>query len=137
MWCQYFDTEFLYNYAMNFAERLRELRKDNQCTQKQLAAFLGLTPNCICEWENLRSEPSLASLLKIAAYFEVSVDYLVGNSDDLGSISIQSEILQTTTQEKELLEYFRELSPYMKGVALDTVRAMTGKPSGRGLQNKA
>ena len=49
-----------------FSIRLKELRKENKVTQKDLAKYLNLTANSICEWENSRSEPSISSLSKIS-----------------------------------------------------------------------
>lgn len=109
---------------MNFAERLKELRKENQCTQKQLANYLGLTPNSVCEWENSRSEPSIASLSKIAAYFEVSVDFLIGNSDDFGNIMIEKNTPQLTAEEWQLVEDFCALSVPGKQLIKTTMKTL-------------
>lgn len=97
-----------------FAKRLKELRSDTQCTQKQLASFLGLTPNSVCEWENNRSEPSIFSLTKIASYFEVSVDYLLGLEDDFGAPIANAIGDGMTADERELLRLYRNLSPDMR-----------------------
>ena len=120
-----------------FATRLKELRAVTQCTQKKLSSFLGLTPNCICEWENNRSEPSIISLTKIASYFEVSVDYLLGLEDDFGTPTAAAMGDGMTADERELLRLYRELSPYLKGVALDTVRGWADKEGGGSLHKKA
>ncbi|MDE7181495.1 MAG: helix-turn-helix domain-containing protein, partial [Clostridia bacterium] len=93
----------------SFATRLKELRAVTQCTQKKLSTFLGLTPNCICEWENNRSEPSIISLTKIASYFEVSVDYLLGLEDDFGAptAAAMGERSGYSSEERKLVEEYR------------------------------
>lgn len=60
---------------MNFSDRLRELR--GQRTQKEIAALLEVKASSYTNWENGR-EPTYATLIHIAKYFDVSVDYLIG-----------------------------------------------------------
>ena len=50
-------------------------------TQKQLAEKLNTTNSSVCDWECGRSEPDIATLKKIAKYFNVSTDYLLGLTD--------------------------------------------------------
>lgn len=64
-----------------FQERLIELRKLNQVTQRQLADYLSITQPSYVRYENGTSEPSLEKLAKIADFFDVSVDYLLGRTD--------------------------------------------------------
>lgn len=64
-----------------FAVRLRELRMENNKTQKQLAEILNTTDDSVFSWENGRSEPSIEMIRRICKYFEVSADYLLGLSD--------------------------------------------------------
>lgn len=64
---------------MTFKDRLRELR--GQRTQKEMAALLGTKTNNYNNWENGR-EPNYSMLQKIAKLHGVTVDYLVGYSDE-------------------------------------------------------
>lgn len=64
-----------------FSQRLKELRKENKLTQKQLAEKLNVTDDCIYYWENNRSEPSIDYLISLANIFNVSIDYLVGKTE--------------------------------------------------------
>ncbi|MDE7182671.1 MAG: helix-turn-helix domain-containing protein [Clostridia bacterium] len=64
-----------------FQERLRELRKLKNLSQKQLAEILKTNNSSICDWECGRSQPDLQTLAGIARYFEVSADYLLGLED--------------------------------------------------------
>ena len=68
-----------------FCERLRELRKNLDLSQKQLADILKTTNSSVCDWERGRSQPDLATLAKIANYFDVTADYLLGLEDDTGT----------------------------------------------------
>ncbi|MDE6104887.1 MAG: helix-turn-helix domain-containing protein [Clostridia bacterium] len=64
-----------------FQERLRELRKLKNLSQKQLAEILKTNNSSICDWECGRSQPDLQTLAEIAEYFDVSADYLLGLED--------------------------------------------------------
>lgn len=64
-----------------FRNRLKELRKDRNLTQKQLSIILNTTNSSICDWETGRAEPDLATLVFLCDYFEVSADYLLGRKD--------------------------------------------------------
>ncbi|CFX15595.1 Cro/C1-type helix-turn-helix domain [Syntrophomonas zehnderi OL-4] len=63
-------------------ERLRELRKTKNLKREELAEILGLGPRIITFYETNDRDPSLKVLLALADYFNVSLDYLVGRSDD-------------------------------------------------------
>ena len=65
-----------------FAERLKQLRNSKGLTLKQLGDAIGSTKATIGNLENSNKQPSLAMLCALADYFDVSLDYLVGRSDD-------------------------------------------------------
>ena len=64
-----------------FEERLKEQRKLNGLTQREMAERLGVSQPSYIRYENGTAEPSQASLVKIADIFDVSVDYLLGRAD--------------------------------------------------------
>ncbi|MBR2617203.1 MAG: helix-turn-helix transcriptional regulator [Clostridia bacterium] len=64
-----------------FAERLLELRKEKGISQATLAKNLQVSFAVICYWETDRSEPTAPNLVKLADYFGVTVDYLLGRED--------------------------------------------------------
>ena len=66
---------------MKFKERLRYLRMLKGASQQQVANHLDYGYSAVSNYEGGRCEPSIADLIKLANFFEVSVDYLVGNSD--------------------------------------------------------
>ena len=61
-----------------FADKLKELRKENEWSQKELADRLQITRASVASWETNRAEPSLTDLCRIAALFDESTDYLLG-----------------------------------------------------------
>jgi transcriptional regulator with XRE-family HTH domain len=64
-----------------FAERLKELRLQKGVSQRKLGETLGVVNQTVSFWETGSREPDLDMLVKIAKYFEVSTDYLVGIID--------------------------------------------------------
>lgn len=65
-----------------FAERLKELRFQNRYTQKQVADDLGMTFSALSQYENGKRTPKNDVLIQLAAYYNVSVDYLLGLEDN-------------------------------------------------------
>ncbi len=124
---------------MNFSENLKYLRNTTQYTQRQLADYLGLSANTVCEWEKGRSEPSIATIIKLATVFDVSADYLLGLEDDFGARTATAAAPMgdsMTAEERELLRYFRGLSPYLKSMTMEAVKSWA-KKNGDGEQKKA
>ena len=64
-----------------FSERVKELRKEAGLKQSDLASALGTTQRKVSYWKIGKIEPDLQTLCKIADYFKVSTDYLVGRCD--------------------------------------------------------
>ena len=64
-----------------FKDRLRLLRKENGMTQKELGELLGVSERNIRFYEQGRHYPDFKGLLFLADYFQVSLDYLVGWSE--------------------------------------------------------
>jgi len=64
------------------AKRLRGLREEKGLTQKELAQALGLnSKSTITNYEQNSRDPDYETLIKIAKYFGVSVDFLLGQTD--------------------------------------------------------
>lgn len=61
---------------------LYKLRNEKGVTQKELASVLGVTIRTITNYENGSREPNIATLLALADYFDVSLDYLVGRTNN-------------------------------------------------------
>ena len=62
----------------NFGKRLTKLRKSNGLSLEELAKELSLTIICLDYWEKNKQTLTINNLIKIAKYFNVSVDYLLG-----------------------------------------------------------
>ena len=65
-----------------FSQRLKKQRLQIGITQEFLAMELQLTPSTIWKYENARRFPRLPGLVSIADYFNISIDYLLGRTDN-------------------------------------------------------
>lgn len=64
-----------------FKENIKQLRIEKGLGQTELASHLGVSKGIISLWENGLREPSMSSLILLASFFEVSIDFLVGLTD--------------------------------------------------------
>jgi transcriptional regulator with XRE-family HTH domain len=69
-------------FMSNFNQRLKEIRINHNITQKQLSIDLGLSERGIQSYELGERKPGLDALIALADYFNVSLDYLTGRSDN-------------------------------------------------------
>ena len=63
--------------------KLKELRQERGLNQQELALKIETTQRNISNWENGNTEPDIQMILKMSKFFEVSADYLLGNSETL------------------------------------------------------
>ena len=63
---------------MPYYKRLRELREDNDITQKMLAEYLHIRQNTYSQYETGVRQLPIDMLIRLAAYFRTSTDYLLG-----------------------------------------------------------
>ena len=64
-----------------FSERLMELRKEKGLSQATVAKDLGVSLGIVCYWETNKRDPTASNIAKVARYFNVTSDYLLGLSD--------------------------------------------------------
>ena len=64
------------------SENIKNLRKAKGISQLKLALDLNTNQNTVSRYETGEREPSISDLIKIADYFNVSIDYLVGRTDN-------------------------------------------------------
>lgn len=92
-----------------FGTRLKKLRKEKDLTQDELAGILGVTRSTISAYETDALYPSVDALIKIASYFNVSSDFLLGLCDSnkyaTGDLTEEQTVIIDM-----LLEQFRYLN---------------------------
>lgn len=76
---------------------LATLRKTKKLTQEELAKYLNMTQRTYCGYELNQTEPNIETLCKLADYFNVSIDYLVGRE------TTDEQITTDYKQKKELM----------------------------------
>ena len=76
-----YDKIITKEMKMKFSERLKQIRKESGMTQKDVYERLGISCNGYASYEQGRTEPNIATLIKLCKIFEVSADYLLGIED--------------------------------------------------------
>ena len=66
---------------MKFNERLKNIRKERNLTQKAIYTILKVSPNCYASWEQGRTQPDIENIINLCKIFNVSADYLLGLED--------------------------------------------------------
>ncbi len=129
---------------MNLGNKLSELRKNKRLSQRAFAKIIGVSSGAVAMWETNKRLPDIETLIRLADFYNVSVEYLLGRSENrtdcysnnlshkenelityfrntcnASSLSFSEKKYLTTffpyatilyDEEKELLEYYNELS---------------------------
>lgn len=74
-------------------ERLKKLRKEKKLTQLEFAKAIGVAESTMSLYENNKRQPDYVTLSKLADYYNVSVDYLLGRVNNPGIKIISKEDL--------------------------------------------
>lgn len=105
---------------MEFAERLKTLRKQVKLTQAQIAEKLNISQQAYASWERGVKKPTQDNLVKIAQILNVSIDYLVGNSDEnlkedeLDNVELLFRMNSNGLTEEEKAIFKKELIEFME-----------------------
>lgn len=103
--------------------RLAELRNNKKISQKELATQIGYSQNMISQWENGTRDPGTEVLKKLAAFFDVSVDYLLGEDNPPENKKIPKD-LKKILEDEEVTLNGRMLSEDEKEQMLRIVEAL-------------
>ena len=102
-----------------FSERLRHLRESDGISQIRFAYEIGFSQAAISAWENNTREPGIEALIRISKFFNVTIDYLVGNTS---TITKKEKLPTLSNEEKELLQIFNPLEKEYKMQILEYAR---------------
>lgn len=91
---------------MNVFEKLR---KEKELTQVNLAKILNIRQTTVSSWENDISVPDYPTLIRLANLYDVSTDYLLGRTDDFGSI-IAHDTPTLSNDEQTVIDCMRNVS---------------------------
>ena len=92
---------------------LKKLREKAGISQKHLAESIGVSQQSINKYENHNIEPDIDTMIRIADYFNTSVDYLIGHTDLRRKIEVMHSY-DLTPQESQLIDRYRTLSEKQK-----------------------
>ena len=143
--CQDFFLKILDNRIKRGIKmlKIKELRLEKEWTQKELAEKLGTNNKNIWAWENKIASPDIETLKQLAEIFDVTVDYLIGRTDEFGATSpktgatFQGQTAQPnnvatmgatlTEKETELLQAFNALGIFEQDSILVQIKALAEK----------
>ena len=112
-----------------FAERLKELRKDKNMTQVQLAEALGVSKGTVAMWEIGKREPNFETLNRLSDIFDKRIDYILGNSNDATSPRLTEEDIdqlgrwEVEDQFREIIMAYLSLDEYGKTAVESLIKA--------------
>ena len=112
-----------------FAERLKELRKEKNMTQVQLAEALGVSKGTVAMWEIGKREPNFETLNRLSDIFDKRIDYILGNSNDASSPRFTEEDIdqlgrwEVEDQFREIIMAYLSLDEYGKTAVESLIKA--------------
>lgn len=113
---------------IRFAERLKELREAAGLSMAELARAVGVSDASICKWENGDAEPKISYVAKLEAFFDCSLEYLIGNetaaADDATKPDRVCQVA-VSADEKNFLGGYKKLSPDKKAILAETLNVWT------------
>ena len=102
----------------NFGKRLLMLRKEKKVSQAEVAAYIGLTVAAYQNYENGRREAGYETISKLADFYGVTTDYLLGREplpNPFADLNLSED------DEKEVMEKYMSLPPEVRAVMLDVL----------------
>lgn len=87
----------------------------------------GISSTSFQGWKNERFKPSTEAIVKLARYFNVSTDYLLGLSDERSPKHSIQQSSNLTSRESQLLSVFNSLSPSEQGEVLGFAKGLANK----------
>ncbi len=105
-----------------FIEIFNELLEENGLNRKQFAEKSGFPYTTVIGWTKLNRLPDYSALIKLADFFDCSIDYLAGRQDSYGN---SFSPIEASPIEQSLLKNFRKLSPPNKDIIIKLTKSLT------------
>lgn len=115
-----------------FADILKRLRQSRNVNQKQFANAVFISPSAVSQYETGRTMPSRETLERIAKYFDVSTDYLLGTSSIAEIEDLLNQDYCTGVTVSELVDKCMSVKGKHRETLLDVVEALEQSSSRRG-----
>ena len=103
----------------NFGEKLKALREEKKISQSELANTFNLSQSTIAYYEANKKQPNFKTIIQLADYFNVTIDYLLDRTD----IKTLSKIIESEPNQTEILamNIFKELKPEFQEYVLQQI----------------
>lgn len=121
---------------MSISTILLDMRNERGLSQKDLAEAIGVSQSTIAKIEIGRNEATASTIRKLANYFGVTADQLLELEDDFGH-KIETKSDTYTTEERKLINDFRQLSPALKKMLQDTIATWQHSEANKQTKNNA
>ena len=112
--------------------KLKELRNENNLSQGTMAEILQVTRQAYSRYELGERELGYNALIKLSKYFDVSVDYLLGNSTYYYPDQVTPTAPQLSAEEREIITMYASLPPAGKKLVRQTLETLTDTTSSAG-----
>ena len=109
---------------MEFKDVIKELRKEKSIKQSELADIFQVDRSAVGKWETGKNKPGADLLEKLADYFNVSIDYLMGRQENRGSF----DAYKRNERDIKLLNTFSKLNDFGKSEALKRINELAELP---------
>lgn len=106
------------------SKRLKELRKAQGYTQKNIAEIFGLDTSSICKYESGQATPPSDIVKKFAEFFQVSTDYLYGLSDETAPHLAKDDAVITKLEELKDSPSYRILCDLIKNASAEDIEKL-------------
>lgn len=107
-----------------FSSRLKELREEKGWSQKDLAEKIKSTNKNIWAYENGIAYPNIDTLIRMSKVFQVSVDFIIGNTDDFGNVIVSAPNGSISPADEKLLKDFYALGPFEQEYIRGQIQAL-------------
>lgn len=107
---------------------IRELRKERNLTQIQLAEMFNVDQTAVSKWELNKAVPETKILIKLSDYFDVSIDYLLGRTRYYYPDQVSSVPFKLTKEEIKLIGNFRSMRSDIQSIYLNMSETLLQPP---------
>lgn len=106
------------------ANRIKELRKSRGMNQEALASYMGVSQQTISKIERNTDSLSMDILIRLAEYFNVTTDYLLGLSNEKRNTLIQNRVRSRLEEYNDFVVEYEELSDYNQRAIVEIMHAL-------------
>ncbi|MDE6441887.1 MAG: helix-turn-helix domain-containing protein [Clostridia bacterium] len=115
---------------MQIGNILKDLRSIRGYSQQEVADKTGISRSVLSQYENNLVEPTAYVVKKLATFYEVSADYLLGLEDDFGARTTMPINDGLSSEERNIIDDFRSLNPECQKLVKSTIKTLLTSSAG-------